>query len=83
MISFLDSSKTKKTRRHNYRSECGIFGPEFVNVLCAVDSTGHYYAKCVCFGPMSKKELLDLESKIQYSPSKNSRSQKQITQLKK
>lgn len=65
LISFLDSLKTRKARRHNYRSECGIFGPEFVNVLCAVDSTGHYYAKCVCLGPMTEKELFDLESKIQ------------------
>lgn len=64
LVSFLDTTKTRKARRHNYRSECGIFGPEFVNVLCAVDSSGHYYAKCVCLGPMTEIELLDLESRI-------------------
>lgn len=64
LISMLDINKSRKARRHNYHSECGIFGPEFVNVLCAVDSNHHYYAKCVCLGPMSDNELLDLEGYI-------------------
>lgn len=65
LISFLDTSKNRYPRRHNYRSSCGIFGPEFVNVLCAVDSFGHHYAKCVCLGPLTEKELKDLENHIQ------------------
>lgn len=65
LISFLDSTNSRYARRHNYRSECGIFGPEFVNVLCAVDSFGHYYAKCVCLGPLSFNELSDLENQIE------------------
>ena len=64
LVSFLDTSKKRHARRHNYRSTCGIFGPEFVNVLCAVDSFGHHYAKCVCLGPMTEKELKDLENHI-------------------
>lgn len=55
--SFVEPSKKRKARKHNYASKCGIFGPEFVNVLCAVDNNGHYWAKCVCLGPMNMDEL--------------------------
>ena len=48
LVSYLDPTPSRRARKHNYRSECGIFGPEFVNVLCAVDEHGHYWAKCVC-----------------------------------
>lgn len=64
LVSFLDNKSSRKARRHNYRSECGIFGPEFVNVVCAVDEAGNHYAICVCLGPMTEKELEDLESHI-------------------
>ena len=57
LISFLDNKSSRKARRHAFRSEAGIFGPEFVNVLCAVDHSGYYWAKCVCLGPMTIKEL--------------------------
>lgn len=41
LVSYLDPTQSSRARKHNYRSECGIFGPEFVNVLCAVDEYGH------------------------------------------
>lgn len=50
--SFLGKAYNRKSRRHCYRSECGIFGPEFVNVLCATDNHGHFYAKCVYLGSL-------------------------------
>ena len=62
--SFVEPSKKRKARKHNYASKCGILGPEFVNVLCAVDNNGHYWAKCICLGPMTEKELKDLENHI-------------------
>ena len=60
LVSYLDPTQSRRARKHNYRSECGIFGPEFVNVLCAVDEHGHYWAKCVCLGPMDC-DILDKE----------------------
>ena len=62
--SFLGKDYIRKSRRHCYRSECGIFGPEFVNVLCATDNHGHFYAKCVCLGSLGFDELKDLEKHI-------------------
>lgn len=55
--SYLNPSESRKARRHVFRSECGIFGPEFVTVLCAVDNRGYYWARCVCLGPMGIEEL--------------------------
>ena len=52
LYSLLGGTNIRRRRKHSYRSECGIFGPEFTNVLCAVDNHGHFYAKCVCLGPM-------------------------------
>ena len=60
LVSFLDSKKTRRARRHNYRSEAGIFGPEFINVLCAVDDSGTKWAMPVCLGPMGMEELEQL-----------------------
>lgn len=57
LVSFIAPTERRKPRHHLYRSECGIFGPEFVNVLCAVDGNRHYWAKCICLGPMDEKEL--------------------------
>lgn len=57
LTSFLQDGSKRYARKHNYASKCGIFGPEFVNVLCAVDSNNHYWAKCVCLGPMNNEEL--------------------------
>lgn len=57
LVSYLNPSQSRRARHHNYRSECGIFGPEFINVLCAVDEHGHYWAKCVCLGPMDCETL--------------------------
>lgn len=48
LVSFLDGTSPRKVRRHNYRSEFGIFGSELVNVLCAVDNTGHHFVECLC-----------------------------------
>lgn len=64
LYSLLGKDYIRKRRKHCYRSECGIFGPEFVNVLCAADNHGHFYAKCVCLGPMGFEELKDLETHI-------------------
>ena len=64
LYSLLGKDYIRKRRKHCYRSECGIFGPEFVNVLCAADNHGHFYAKCVCLGPMGFEELKDLEAHI-------------------
>ena len=64
LISFLDGTSPRKARRHNYRSECGIFGPKFVNVLCAVDNAGHHFAECVCLGPMSEIELSTIDKHL-------------------
>lgn len=64
LVSFLDKTQSRKARRHNYRSECGIFGPEFMNVVCATDSSKHHYAKCVCLGPITENELKNLEGYI-------------------
>ena len=57
LISFVDPSEARYKRKHHAASKCGIFGPEFVNVLCAVDSNGHYWAKCVCLGPLEMEDL--------------------------
>lgn len=62
--SFVEPSKRRKARKHNYASKCGIFGPEFVNVLCAVDNNGHYWAKCICLGPMNINELESINNYI-------------------
>lgn len=64
LYSLLGKDFIRRSRKHCYRSECGIFGPEFVNVLCAADNHGHFYAKCVCLGPMGFDELKDLEEHI-------------------
>lgn len=57
LVSYLQDGSNRYPRKHNYASKCGIFGPEFINVLCAVDSNNHYWAKCVCLGPMNMAEL--------------------------
>lgn len=57
LVSYLNPDESRRARHHHYRSECGIFGPEFINVLCAVDEHGHYWAKCVCLGPMDLDAL--------------------------
>lgn len=62
LYSLLGGTNIRRRRKHSYRSECGIFGPEFTNVLCAVDNHGHFYAKCVCLGPMRFEELDDLKN---------------------
>lgn len=64
LVSFLDNKSSRKARRHNYRSEAGIFGPEFLNVLCAVDHNGYCWAKVVCLGPMGIKELHEIDSHV-------------------
>ena len=55
--SYLDPSETRTARKHKYRSEAGIFSPEFINVICAVDGQGYYWAKAACLGPMDEYEL--------------------------
>lgn len=57
LVSYLDPTQTRYARGHKEASQCGIFGPEFINVLCAVDNHGHYFAECVSLGPMGIKEL--------------------------
>ena len=64
LVSYLDDADGRNPRRHNYRSECGIFGPEFVNVLCAVDHEGHFFAECVCLGPLGIDELDKLKVRL-------------------
>ena len=64
LISFLEDGSKRYKRRHNYASKCGIFGPEFTNVLCAVDNKGHYFSKCICLGPMSADMLSCLDDVI-------------------
>lgn len=63
LINMLDPQTTRYSRRNNQASKAGIFGPEFVNVLCAVDSSGNWWAKPVCLGPMTMKELNLLKDK--------------------
>ena len=64
LVSFLDGKSKRNKRYRYYRSECGIFGPEFINVLCAVDDKGHYWAKCVSLGPMGMEALKDFQKNI-------------------
>lgn len=64
LINMLEPQTTRYSRRNNQASEAGIFGPEFVNVLCAVDSAGSWWAKPVCLGPMTMRELNLLKEKI-------------------
>lgn len=74
MVSLLSDKDVRRRRKHCYRSECGIFGPEFANILCAIDNHGHYYAKVVCLGTLSMNELADLQnhiSKVSYLCSDN------------
>lgn len=59
LVSLLNPEDTRNARKQAEASKCGIFGPEFVNVLCAVDNNDRYWAKCVRMGPL---QLEDLES---------------------
>ena len=57
LVSLLDPKENRNARKNAEASKCGIFGPEFVNVLCAVDGEDHYWAKCVRMGPLQLKDL--------------------------
>lgn len=57
LVSMLNPSEKRNTRKNGAASKCGIFGPEFVNVLCAVDSNDRYWAKCVRLGPLQLEDL--------------------------
>lgn len=60
LVSFLNPDESRNPRYNHEGSRCGIFGAEFVNVLCAVDGNNNYWAKCVCLGPLSMAELDDI-----------------------
>lgn len=60
----VEPAKSRRKRRNYQASKVGIFGPEFVNVLCAVDSYGHWWAKPVCLGPTTMNEINDLGNYI-------------------
>ena len=64
LVNMVEPTKTRRKRRNYQASKAGIFGPEFVNVLCAVDSYGHWWAKPVCLGPMTMNEINDLGNYI-------------------
>lgn len=64
LISFVNPSEGRNKRKHHAASKCGIFGPEFINVLCATDSNGHYWAKCICLGPMELEDLDNIKDFI-------------------
>lgn len=57
LVSFLSKADTRIARRHNHASKAGIFGPEFVCVLSAVDQAKNYWAKCVSLGTCSLNEV--------------------------
>ena len=57
LVSLLDPKENRNARKNAEASKCGIFGPEFVNVLCAVDDKDHYWAKCVRMGPLQLEDL--------------------------
>ena len=59
-VSFLEPGTPRDARIGGEASTCGIYGPEFINVLCAVDEHGHYWAKCVCLGPLYKSDLMKI-----------------------
>ena len=69
LVSYLNPDESRRARKHHFRSECGIFGPEFITVLCGVDEYGHYWARCVCLGPMDLKTLEDNMKGVILSPS--------------
>lgn len=68
LVSFIDNTHHRYPRTHNKASKCGIFGPEFINCLCAVDNSGHYWAKCICLGTMQLEQLQVIDN---YIDSKN------------
>lgn len=65
LISLIDDKHDRPKRKHYQASNSGIKGPEFINVVCAVDSFGIAYAKCVSYGVLQKRYLKDLENHIE------------------
>lgn len=64
LIDLTGEKPTRKKRRNGQASKAGIFGPEFVNVLCATDENDYWWAKPVCLGPMGLEELKEIESSL-------------------
>lgn len=62
LVNMLEPDKNRKRRKNRQASKAGIFGPEFVNVLCAVDEHGYWWAKPVFLGPMGLDELKQIET---------------------
>lgn len=65
LISPIDENHDRPRRKHYHASYSGIKGPEFVDVVCAVDSNGIAYGKCVSYGVLQKRYLKDLENHIE------------------
>lgn len=64
LVNIIEPTSTRRKRKNYQASKAGIFGPEFINVLCAVDSYGYWWAKPVCLGPMTMNELNELTNSI-------------------
>lgn len=65
LYSVIDATCIRKPRNHSSNSNEDFNDFECINILCAVDSYNHFYAKCICFGKPSINDLADLEKYIQ------------------
>lgn len=57
LIDPLDVKKTRKARKTYIASKYGTMGPEFANVACCIDRTGHLVAQVIGIGAMNRDDF--------------------------
>lgn len=57
LIDPLDVKKTRKARKTHKTSQYGTMGPEFANIACCIDRTGHLVAQVIGVGAMNRNDF--------------------------
>lgn len=57
LIDPLDVKKTRKARKTHKASKYGTMGPEFANIACCIDRTGHLVAQVIGVGAMNRDDF--------------------------